>query len=366
MSLFPTEEEQIAYIDTAESVNNTPSAFSAFILQDDIDHILRTGGNADEARMKIAAEFSKQKPIEDRAAFLKNLYYGGNGLITENGRFSAWYGDDGIHIAKGDAAQHLRSAQLIRWTDAAERIDELLDSGTFATNLEVTEAPRYERLSIAVAVWNLYHDFSDEAKSLGYLSCLGNIKITRRTIMERNDIQKISSETANIPVYKQSAEYAIEHDELPIYRESFRVNMACRDALETAIHESYHDYCLDTGKASAQVAAQFGMERMAYVLANTVRAFDHDGRISRDNKAWAQTVPVCTDADEWGHERSRYFLVSQVNPGLVNLLVSRVREELAKEKDAPAKRPSVLEKIQKNKTMIQAKTEEKKLPGQER
>ena len=62
-----------------------------FISQDDIDHILRTGGNADAARMKIAAEFSKQKPLEDRAAFLKALYYGGNGLITDNGRLSAWY-----------------------------------------------------------------------------------------------------------------------------------------------------------------------------------------------------------------------------------------------------------------------------------
>ena len=178
MSLFPTEEEQIAYIDTAESVNSTPSAFSMFISQDDIDYILRTGGNADDARMKIVAEFSKQKPIEDRAAFLKNLYYGGNGLITENGRFSAWYGDDGIHIATGDAARHLRSVQVISWADAAERVEALLDGGAFATNLEVTEAPRYERLSIAVAVWNLYHDFSDEAKSLGYLSCLGNIHST--------------------------------------------------------------------------------------------------------------------------------------------------------------------------------------------
>ena len=37
---------------------------------------------------------------------------------------------------------------------------------------------RYERLSISVAVWNLYHDFSDEARSLGYLSCLGNIHST--------------------------------------------------------------------------------------------------------------------------------------------------------------------------------------------
>ena len=178
MSLFPTEEEQIAYIDTAESVNSTPSAFSMFISQDDIDHILRTGGNADDARMKIVAEFSKQKPIEDRAAFLKNLYYGGNGLITENGRFSAWYGDDGIHIANGDAARHLRSAQVISWADAAERIEALLDDGKFATDLEVTEAPRYERLGIAVDVWNLYHDFSDEAKSLGYLSYLGNIHST--------------------------------------------------------------------------------------------------------------------------------------------------------------------------------------------
>ena len=176
MSFFPSEAEQIQSIAEAESV--TPSAFSMFISQNDIDHILRAGGNADAARMKIAAEFSKQKPLEDRAAFLKALYYGGNGLITDNGRLSAWYGDDGIHIATGDTSRYLRSAQVIGWADAAERIEELLDGGTFATNLEVTEAPRYERLGIAVDVWNLYHDFSDEAKSLGYLSCLGNIHST--------------------------------------------------------------------------------------------------------------------------------------------------------------------------------------------
>ena len=176
MSFFPSEAEQIQSIAEAESV--TPSAFSMFISQDDIDHILRAGGNADAARMKIAAEFSKQKPLEDRAAFLKALYHGSNGLITDNGRLSAWYGDDGIHIATGDTSRYLRSAQVIGWADAAERIEELLDGGAFATNLEVTEAPHYERLGIAVDVWNLYHDFSDEAKSLGYLSCLGNIHST--------------------------------------------------------------------------------------------------------------------------------------------------------------------------------------------
>ena len=234
MSLFPTEVEQIAYLDTAESVNSTHSAFSMFISQDDIDHILRTGGNADEARMKIAAEFSKQKPIEDRAAFLKNLYYGGNGRITENGRFSAWYGDDGIHIANGDAAQHLRSAQVIRWTDAAERVEELLDGGTFATNLEVTEAPRYERLGIAVAVWNLYHDFSDEAKSLEYLSCLGNIHSTNFP----EETERLTDDLLN-PEFRERllAEYRVFLDAYRENRELLRFHFHRPQALLTRMED---------------------------------------------------------------------------------------------------------------------------------
>ena len=234
MSLFPTEEEQIAYIDTAESANDAPSAFSAFILQDDIDHILRTGGNADEARMKIAAEFSKQKPIEDRAAFLKNLYYGGNGLITDNGRLSAWYGDDGIHIATGDAARHLRSVQVISWADAAERVEALLDGGAFATNLEVTEAPRYERLSIAVTVWNLYHDFSDEAKSLGYLSCLGNIHSTNFP----EETERLTDDLLN-PEFREQflTEYKIFLDAYRENRELLRFHFHRPQALLTRLED---------------------------------------------------------------------------------------------------------------------------------
>ena len=243
MSLFPTEAEQIAYIDTAESANDVPSAFSMFISQDDIDHILRTGGNADEARMKITAEFSKQKPIEDRAAFLKNLYYGGNGLNTENGRFSAWYGGDGIHIANGDTARHLRSAQVVSWTDAAERVEELLDGGAFATNLEVTEAPRYERLSISVAVWNLYHDFSDEARSLGYLSCLGNIHSTNFP----EESERLTDDLLN-PEFREQllAEYKVFLDAYRENRELLRFHFHRPQSLLTRMedlslpHKEYH------------------------------------------------------------------------------------------------------------------------------
>ena len=174
LSLFPTEEEQIAYIAEAESY--TPSAFSMSIPQADIDHILRMEGNADYARMKIATEFSKGKSVEEIAAFLQSSFHGGNGVVTENGRYSAWYADDGIHIANGDAARYLTSAKVVSWQEAAERISELLEQGEFATNVELAEAPGHERAELAQAVWYLRQDLSEKARAQGYLSCLSDMR----------------------------------------------------------------------------------------------------------------------------------------------------------------------------------------------
>ena len=174
LSLFPTEEEQIAYIAEAESY--TPSAFSMSIPQSDIDHILRMEGNADYARMKIATEFSKGKSVEEIAAFLQSSFHGGNGVVTENGRYSAWYAEDGIHIANGDAARYLTSARVVSWQEAAERIGQLLEQGEYAANVELAEAPGHERTELAQAVWYLRQDLSEKARAQGYLSCLSDMR----------------------------------------------------------------------------------------------------------------------------------------------------------------------------------------------
>ena len=174
LSLFPTEEEQIAYIAEAESY--TPSAFSMSIPQSDIDHILRMEGNADYARMKIATEFSKGKGVEEIAAFLQSSFHGGNGIVTENGRYSAWYAEDGIHIANGDAARYLTSAKVVSWQEAAERIGQLLTQGEYATNVELAEAPGHERAELAQSIWYLRQDLSEKARAQGYLSCLSDMR----------------------------------------------------------------------------------------------------------------------------------------------------------------------------------------------
>ena len=173
LSFFPTEAEQITAIEEAESAQ-TPFAFS--VSQAQLDHVLRLGGNSDNTRMVIAAAFQKQKSVEDVAALLQNTFHGGNGFKTPEGELSAWYAVDGIHIAPGRSAEYVRSAQVIAWQDAAVRISQLMDSGAYASNVELTEAGQHERMQLAQALWYLKHDLSDEAREQGYLSCMDTLR----------------------------------------------------------------------------------------------------------------------------------------------------------------------------------------------
>ena len=93
------------------------------------------------------------------------------------------------------------------------------------------------------------------------------------------------------PIYPYSAAYAREHGELDAYRASHKENVACKQAIEAAIREHYRDNNLGR-EAAQQVIEKFGLERVQYVLANTVRQMDWDGRISNDNKAWANNISV--------------------------------------------------------------------------
>ena len=173
LSFFPTEAEQITAIEEAESAQ-TPFAFS--VSQAQLDHVLRLGGNADNTRMVIAAAFQKQKSTEDIAALLQNTFHGGNGFKTPEGELSVWYAVDGIHIAPGRSAEYVRTAQVIAWQDAAVRISQLMDSGAYASNVELAEAGQHERMQLAQALWYLKHDLSDEAREQGYLSCMDTLR----------------------------------------------------------------------------------------------------------------------------------------------------------------------------------------------
>ena len=171
LNLFLSENEQISFIDRAESF--TPSAFS--FSQEEIDHFLLLGSNTDEARKIVALEYMKQKSTEEIVLTLKQVYHGGFGLKEDSGNISSWYAEDGIHLAKGASAIDSPRAQIIPWEDAATRIGELLEQGKFATNVELEEAAGYERMGVAQSIWYLYHDLSDEARNQGFFPSLSDI-----------------------------------------------------------------------------------------------------------------------------------------------------------------------------------------------
>ena len=169
-------------------------------------------------------------------------------------------------------------------------------------------------------------------------------------------IEKQAEILRNLPVYTYSATFAKEHSELEVYRASHRANVECKNAIEEAIANHYTDNRLD-GSCVKEVVDRFGMERTAFVLANTVQDKDWDGRISDDNKKWAKDFPIPRDADAWGGRRTHEYVCSHAHPGLINLFVNRFRKVQALEKK---KKPSVLKKLYEAKADMPAKAPTKK------
>lgn len=137
--------------------------------QKDIDTILINGGNHDGGRLPIIAEFSKEKTVEELGEYLKDTFRGGNGFYIDEREVSSWYSDKGIHLAYGTSARE-DNTQILSWRDAASRIKELLNSGEFATNVELSEAQDYERDRISESLWYLTHDLSEEGIEQGYFN----------------------------------------------------------------------------------------------------------------------------------------------------------------------------------------------------
>ena len=117
--LIPTEEQQRETVQRAAH-EIFGAAFS--MPQQIIDEVLCDGTNDKESIIEICIEFSKDKAVESKAEFLKNLYKtDGKGFIFDGRKVSAWWNNEGIRISYGDTA-NINTAQLISWEDLHPKI----------------------------------------------------------------------------------------------------------------------------------------------------------------------------------------------------------------------------------------------------
>ena len=165
---------------------------------------------------------------------------------------------------------------------------------------------------------------------------------------------------SEVPIYRETANYAYEAGEVEAYRASLAANEECRSAIEAAISGNYAENRLDADAAVKSVLEQFSPERIRYVLANTIQQKDFDGRIPQPLKEWAKNVEVCS-------ENASRFLVDKCNPGLTALFVDAFRNQTEPQKDVASEKaeerdPEVVAWENDEITSIEVKTMEVKSP----
>lgn len=96
--------------------------------------------------------------------------------------------------------------------------------------------------------------------------------------------------------YRHPIQEARARGEVSEWRDSYRANVACKKAIESAIRENFDGSHLHKELAQS-VIDQFGMERVAYVLANTLQIKDWDERFSPVNREWFGRITVPPDEE---------------------------------------------------------------------
>lgn len=120
-------------------------------------------------------------------------------------------------------------------------------------------------------------------------------------------------------LYKYSINYAVQHDEISLYRESLQENIRCSCAIAKEINENYDGKHLDSERAVEAVLYEFGIERISYVVAQTIKSSPWDGRYSTQSKVWAASVPKVDDSNSYKYEINAH-------PGLIDLFANRLQE----------------------------------------
>ena len=110
----------------------------------------------------------------------------------------------------------------------------------------------------------------------------------------------------------------------------YRLNSECKQAIHEAIADNYDGMYLGDG-AVDQVVRQYGMERVGYILANTLHHKSYDGRFSHGNKEWAEQVRT----PEHNADRMifRTDWVVDSHPAILDGFVTMFRKELDAQKE---------------------------------
>ena len=118
-----------------------------------------------------------------------------------------------------------------------------------------------------------------------------------------------------VPIYTGALQEAKERNELGVFEASAEADENCKTAIENAIARNYDGSRLNTKAAISEVREQFGEKRMVRVTASLIANRQHDGRISPENKTWAER-----------NATTKKVFTDRTHSGLLDIFATRLRE----------------------------------------
>ena len=137
---------------------------------------------------------------------------------------------------------------------------------------------------------------------------------TLKVLIEQRADDAMEQQRA-VPIYDGTAREANERGEVEKFKASAEADENCKTAIENAIARNYDGSRLNTKAAIAEVREQFGEKRMVRVTASLIANRAFEGRISPENRAWADKKAVSKEIGS-GH----------THPGLLDIFAARLRE----------------------------------------
>lgn len=121
-------------------------------------------------------------------------------------------------------------------------------------------------------------------------------------------------------VYPYSSAEAKRLGELDAWRASHKANKECAAAIDKAVREGFDGMHL-SGDIAENTCREYGIDRIRWVLANTVQHAEWDGRYRPHNKEWAKQIYIPRNKE---NDNTTEFIL-QSHPEIVNGLIDQYR-----------------------------------------
>ena len=144
-------------------------------------------------------------------------------------------------------------------------------------------------------------------------------------VAQRAEMLNANPVKAYPEVYMGTLEKAMQERNVDAYLDSRKLNIDCKNAIEQAIAEGFNGMRLNPDVAVG-VIEKYGEERVAFVLANTLKQLSYDGRFSDGNKRWADGIDIPENISR-GMDLNRDYIVSS-HPAVLNGFIDMARNEI--------------------------------------